>query len=240
MHTPASLKHSDSPHCKNCKLASLCLPLALGNDDVSALNAIVKRERPLRKGDSLFRQGDAFTSIYVIRSGALKTSSINVNGEEHIIGFHLPGELIGLSGMDLNAYACTAQAQETTTVCEIPFDQLEALLEKIPQLRRQLINLMSREIRDDHKMMRMLAQKNAHERLATFLVDLSGRFHANGYSARQFRLNMTRDEIANYLGIATETTCRSFTLLQQQGLIVAQGKSIQILDSPSLSQLSER
>ncbi|PRA52810.1 MULTISPECIES: fumarate/nitrate reduction transcriptional regulator Fnr [Pseudomonas] len=240
MHTPASLKHSESPHCKNCKLASLCLPLALGSDDVSALNAIVKRERPLRKGDSLFRQGDAFTSIYVIRSGALKTSSVNLNGEEHIIGFHLPGELIGLSGMDINTYACTAQAQETTTVCEIPFDQLEALLEKIPQLRRQLINLMSREIRDDHKMMRMLAQKNAHERLAMFLVDLSGRFHANGYSARQFRLNMTRDEIANYLGIATETTCRSFTLLQQQGLIVAQGKSIQILDSPSLSQLSER
>ncbi|CAI8953539.1 MULTISPECIES: fumarate/nitrate reduction transcriptional regulator Fnr [unclassified Pseudomonas] len=235
-----ALKHAEPLHCQSCKLAALCLPLALNSQDISALNEIIKRERPLRKGDYLFHQGDPFTSIYAIRSGTLKTSSLTSNGEEHIIGFHLPGELIGFSAMDLNAYTSTAQAQETTTVCEIPFDQLENLLEKIPKLRRQLIHIMSREIRDDQNMMRLLAKKNAQERLAAFLINLSVRFHANGYSAHQFRLSMTRQEIANYLGIATETTCRTFTFLQQQGLIQAQGKYIKIIDAPSLCELSDR
>lgn len=240
MQTPAPLKHAETQHCKDCKLAPLCLPLSLNSEDVTSLNEIIKRDRPLRKGDYLFRQGDLFTSIYAIRSGTLKTSSLNSNGEEHIIGFHLPGELIGFSGMDINAYTSSAQAQETTTVCEIPFDQLEKLSERIPKLRRQLIHIMSREIRDDQKMMRLLAKKNANERLAAFLVNLSLRFHANGYSANQFRLSMTRNEIANYLGIATETACRTFTLLQQQGLIAAQGKCIQIIDTTSLCELSNR
>lgn len=225
-------------HCKDCSLAPLCLPLSLNNDDMDALDEIVKRGRPLKKGEFLFRQGDAFGSVFAVRSGALKTFSITDGGEEQITGFHLPSELVGLSGMDTEAYPVSAQSLETTSVCEIPFERLDELSEQLPQLRRQLMRVMSREIRDDQQMMMLLSKKTADERIATFLVNLSARFRARGFSAQQFRLAMSRNEIGNYLGLAVETVSRVFTRFQQNGLIAAEGKEVRIIDSIELCALA--
>ena len=225
-------------HCKDCSLAPLCLPLSLNNDDMDALDEIVKRGRPLKKGEFLFRQGDAFGSVFAVRSGALKTFSITDGGEEQITGFHLPSELVGLSGMDTEAYPVSAQSLETTSVCEIPFERLDELSEQLPQLRRQLMRVMSREIRDDQQMMMLLSKRTADERIATFLVNLSARFRARGFSAQQFRLAMSRNEIGNYLGLAVETVSRVFTRFQQNGLIAAEGKEVRILDSIELCALA--
>ncbi len=148
-------------HCKDCSLAPLCLPLSLTVEDMDSLDEIVKRGRPLKKGEFLFRQGDPFGSVFAVRSGALKTFSITDAGEEQITGFHLPSELVGLSGMDTETYPVSAQALETTSVCEIPFERLDELSEQLPQLRRQLMRLMSREIRDDQQMMLLLSKKTA-------------------------------------------------------------------------------
>ncbi|HAC69395.1 MAG TPA: transcriptional regulator FNR, partial [Pseudomonas sp.] len=137
MTEPLKLRTAQA-HCKDCSLASLCLPLSLDLKDLDALDQIVKRGRPLAKGDHLFRQGDTFGSVYAVRSGALRTSSLSDAGEEQITGFHLPSELVGLSGMDTERYPVSARALETTTVCEIPFERLDELSEQLPQLRRQL------------------------------------------------------------------------------------------------------
>ncbi|WP_188981166.1 fumarate/nitrate reduction transcriptional regulator Fnr [Pseudomonas matsuisoli] len=236
---------SDSPprtshqaHCKDCSLASLCLPLSLELHDMDALDDIVKRGRPLKKNEYLFRQGDAFGSVFAVRSGSLRTFSVTDNGEEQITGFHLPSELVGLSGMDDERYPVAAQAMETTSVCEIPFERLDELALQLPQLRRQLMRVMSREIRDDQQMMLLLSKKTADERIATFLVNLSARFHARGFSANQFRLSMSRNEIGNYLGLAVETVSRVFTRFQQTGLIEAEGKEVHILDPIELCALA--
>ncbi len=175
-------------HCKDCSLSGLCLPLSLNMQDMDALDDIVKRGRPLKKGETLFRQGDSFASVFAVRSGALRTFSVTDNGEEQITGFHLPSELVGLSGMDTEAYPVTAQALETTSVCEIPFDRLDELSVLLPQLRRQLMRIMSREIRDDQQMMLLLSKKTADERIATFLINLSARFSARGFSACRCRV----------------------------------------------------
>jgi len=235
MPEPVKLRVNSQAHCKDCSLAPLCLPLSLELEDMDALDDIVKRGRPLKKGEFLFRQGDPFGSVYAVRSGALKTFSLSDAGEEQITGFHLPSELVGLSGMDAEAYPVSAQAQETTSVCEIPFDRLDELS---AQLRRQLMRVMSREIRDDQQMMLLLSKKTADERIATFLVNLSARFRARGYSSRQFRLSMSRNEIGNYLGLAVETVSRVFTRFQQNGLISAEGKEIHILDPIQLCALA--
>ena len=216
-------------HCKDCSLAPLCLPLSLELADMDALDDIVRRGRPLNKGEFLFRQGEAFGAVYAVRAGALKTFSLSDSGEEQITGFHLPSELLGLSGVDSEIYPVSAQAQETTSVCEIPFDRLDELSVQLPQLRRQLMRVMSREIRDDQQMMLLLSKKTADERIATFLVNLSTRFSARGYSPNQFRLSMSRNEIGNFLGLAVETVSRVFTRFQQGQLIDAQGKEIHIL-----------
>ena len=217
-------------HCKDCSLAALCLPLSLDMQDLDALDNIVKRNRPMKKGDFLFRQGDAFASVYAVRSGSLKTFSVTDCGQEQITGFHLPSEFVGLSGMDTELYPVSAIALETTSICEIPFDRLDELSASLPQLRRQLMRIMSREIRDDQQMMMLLSKKTADERIATFLVNLSARFRARGYSPQQFRLAMSRNEIGNYLGLAVETVSRVFTRFQQNGLLAAEGKEINLIN----------
>ena len=173
-----------------------------------------------------------------MRSGALRTSSLSDAGEEQITGFHLPSELVGLSGMDTERYPVSARALETTTVCEIPFERLDELSEQLPQLRRQLLRVMSREIRDDQQMMVLLSNKSADERIATFLVNHSEGFHARGFSAQQFRLSMSRNEIGNFLGLAVETVSRVFPRFQQSGVLAAEGKEVRILDSARLCALA--
>ena len=217
-------------HCKDCSLAALCLPLSLDMQDLDALDNIVKRSRPMKKGDFLFRQGDTFASVYAVRSGSLKTFSVTDCGQEQITGFHLPSEFVGLSGMDTELYPVSAIALETTSICEIPFDRLDELSASLPQLRRQLMRIMSREIRDDQQMMMLLSKKTADERIATFLVNLSARFRARGYSPQQFRLAMSRNEIGNYLGLAVETVSRVFTRFQQSGLLEAEGKEVNLIN----------
>ncbi|AQZ96162.1 fumarate/nitrate reduction transcriptional regulator Fnr [Halopseudomonas phragmitis] len=225
-------------HCKDCSLATMCLPLSLQSEEMDMLDSIVKRGRPLKKGEMLFRQGDAFSSIYALRSGAIKTFSLSDSGEEQITGFHLASELIGLSGMDSERYPVSAVALETTSICEIPFSRLDDLTASMPLLRKQVMRLMSREIRDDQQMMLLLSKKTADERIATLLINLSARFRARGYSAKSFRLAMSRNEIGNYLGLAVETVSRVFTRFQQQGLIAADGKQIDILDHTQLCALA--
>ena len=225
-------------HCKDCSLAALCLPLSLDFEDMDALDNIVKRGRPLKRGEFLYRQGDAFQSVYAVRSGALKSFSVSDSGEEQITGFHLPSELVGLSGMDTSTYMSSAQALETTSICEIPFERLDDLALQLPQLRRQLMRIMSREIRDDKQMLMLLSKKTADERIATFLVNLSSRFSARGFSANQFRLAMSRNDIGNFLGLAVETVSRVFTRFQHNNLIEAEGKEINIIDPIELCALA--
>ena len=225
-----SARNPHQAHCKDCSLATLCLPLSLDMQDLDALDNIVKRSRPMKKGDFLFRQGDTFASVYAVRSGSLKTFSVTDCGQEQITGFHLPSEFVGLSGMDTELYPVSAIALETTSICEIPFDRLDDLSASLPQLRRQLMRIMSREIRDDQQMMMLLSKKTADERIATFLVNLSARFRARGYSPQQFRLAMSRNEIGNYLGLAVETVSRVFTRFQQSGLLEAEGKEVNLIN----------
>ena len=225
-----SARNPHQAHCKDCSLATLCLPLSLDMQDLDALDNIVKRSRPMKKGDFLFRQGDTFASVYAVRSGSLKTFSVTDCGQEQITGFHLPSEFVGLSGMDTELYPVSAIALETTSICEIPFDRLDELSASLPQLLRQLMRIMSREIRDDQQMMMLLSKKTADERIATFLVNLSARFRARGYSPQQFRLAMSRNEIGNYLGLAVETVSRVFTRFQQSGLLEAEGKEVNLIN----------
>ena len=228
MSNPLHLRALPEAHCKDCTLSGMCLPLALQTEELDTL----------KKGETLFRQGDTFASIYALRSGAVKTYSLSDTGEEQITGFHLASEMIGLSGMDNQRYPVTAVALETTSVCEIPFERLDDLTATMPQLRKQVLRLMSREIREDQQMMLLLSKKTADERIATLLINLSARYRARGYSARAFRLAMSRNEIGNYLGLAVETVSRVFTRFQQQGLIAAEGKNIDILKHTELCALA--
>lgn len=225
-------------HCDDCSLSPICLPMAVSDADLHRLEGIIQRGRPLQRGEHVFRAGTPFESIYAVRSGALKTYRLTPDGDEQIMGFHLPGEMFGLGGLGGAAHPNAAVALETATVCEVPFEQMEALAMEIPGLQRHLFKLMSREIGDDEQLLLLLSKRSAEERIAALLLGLSARFRRRQLSATRFRLPMSRGDIGNYLGLVVETVSRVFTRLQNQGLIAVEGKEISILQPVELSAIA--
>lgn len=225
--------------CKNCSLATLCLPMGLAPKDVEKLDEIVKRNRPLHRGDHLFREGDSFHCLYIVKTGSVKTYAPSEDGGEQVLGFHLPGELIGLDAIEKEQHHCSAKVLETSAVCEIPFTQFTELSASIPSLQHQMYRLLSREIGNDEEMLTLLGKKNAEERLAAFLLSLSERFKRRGFSASDFYLSMSRHEIGNYLGLAVETISRLFTRFQDEGPMHVERKHIQLRDIERLRSITQ-
>lgn len=224
--------------CQECSLNEICLPVGIGQDDLGRLDSIIDRKRPLARGEHLFRIGAQFQSLFAVRSGSLKTYATSEDGQEQVMGFHLPGELVGLDAIADGCHPLAARALETTSVCEIPFKDLETLSVQLPGLQHQLLRVMSQEIRDDEQNMVILGQKSAEERLASFLISLSDRFRRRGFSATQFNLSMSRSDIGNYLGLALETVSRLFTRFQNEGLLRVDRKHIELLDRDRLCMFS--
>lgn len=224
--------------CETCSLHQLCLPLELNHSDIEELERIIRRRRPLQRGENLFQAGDPFTAIYAVRSGSLKTFTNTDDGQEQVTGFHLPSELVGLDAITTERHNCTARALETTSVCDIPFNRLQELGARIPGLQRQLLRIMSREILEDQDLMIWLGKKSAEERLASLLLRISKRFTERNFSAREFNLSMSRTDIANYLGLAVETVSRLFSRFQAEGLLSVDRKHVVIEDMDALQQLA--
>ncbi len=223
--------------CKNCSLSTLCLPLGLSPDDVDRLDAIVKRNRPLQRGDHVFRTDDNFRSLYVVKTGSVKTYTQCPDGSEQVVGFHLPGEILGLDAIQGSKHGCSARVLETSAICELPFDRLAELSSSISSLQHQMFRLLSKEIGQETEMLALLGKSTAEERLASFLLSLSGRFRRRGFSPTDFFLSMSRQEIGSYLGLALETVSRLFTRFQEEGLLKVERKHVQILDMDGLQAL---
>ena len=224
--------------CNECSLYQLCLPQSIDGPELERLDNIIERKKPLKRGEYLFQVGSTFDAIYVVRSGSLKTYSPTVDGQEQVTGFHLPGELLGLDAIGTGHHPCVAKALESTSVCEIPFENLEQLTRELPNLQHQLLRLMSKEIFDDQELMLLLGKKTAEARLSAFLLSISLRFKQRGFSSSEFYLSMSRNDIANYLGLAVETVSRMFTRFQEEGIITAERKHIVINDSDTLRELA--
>ncbi|MCE1241799.1 fumarate/nitrate reduction transcriptional regulator Fnr [Oryzomicrobium sp.] len=223
--------------CSNCNLRELCLPLGLNSQEMAKLEEIVSTRKRVKRGDLLYRAGQPFEALYAIRSGFFKTDVIMEDGRDQVTGFQMSGELLGLDGISSENHSCNAIALEDSEVCLIPFDYLERLSRQVPTLQNHFHKVMSREIVRDHGVMMLLGTMRAEERLAAFLLNLSQRFVARGYSPAEFYLRMTREEIGSYLGLKLETVSRSFSKFQEEGLIAVQQKHIRILDIPGLKRL---
>ncbi len=234
---PVNIKASMGNNCQDCSLSSLCLPVAVGLGELSRLEEIIKRGKPLRKGEVLFSSGDPFTSVYAVKSGYVKTYSVDESGDEQITGFYFPGEILGTDGISTDMHQQSAKALDTSAICEIPFSKLEELSVQIPSLQRHFFSLMSKEIQNDKHLHMLLSKKPADERVASFLLSISARHESRRLSANIFRLPMSRGEIGNYLGLTVETISRIFSRFQKEGLLKADGREVEILDREKLCKL---
>ena len=223
--------------CSNCNLRELCLPVGLSAGDLDRLDSLVMTRLTVRRGESLFRRGDSFTSIYAVRSGFFKTTVSTEDGRDQVTGFQMTGELLGLDGIGDAAHNCDAVALEDSQVCVIPYGRLEELAQQFAGLQRQFHRVMSREIVRDHGLMLLLSSMTAEERVAAFLRNLARRLEARGFSASSFVLRMTRAEIGAYLGLKLETVSRSFSKFHEDGILDVRQREVRIVDPEALRRL---
>jgi len=223
--------------CSSCNLRELCLPVGLSPADLEQLDNLVSKRRTVVRGDTLFRSGDVFESVYAVRTGFFKTSVALEDGRDQVTGFQMAGELLGLDGISTERHSCDAVALEDSNVCVIPFDQLEHLSRDFTDLQRQFHKIMSREIVRDHGVMLLLGSMRAEERLAAFLLNLTQRLQARGFSASSLVLRMTREEIGSYLGLKLETVSRTFSKFQDEGVMEVKQRQIRIIDQLGLQRI---
>jgi len=229
--------HALKVACSSCNLRELCLPVGMSDGELKRLDALVETRRSLRRGDALYSAGEPFRSLYAVRTGFFKTRVTAEDGRDQVTGFQMAGELLGFDGIGTEQHTCDAVALEDSQVCVIPFGQRESLSRQFGGLQRQLHKVMSREIVRDHGVMLLLGSMRAEERLAAFLLNLTQRLQARGFSASSLVLRMTREEIGSYLGLKLETVSRAFSKFQDDGVLEVKQRQLRVLDEEALRQI---
>ncbi len=223
--------------CSQCTLGNLCLPRQLGPEDTKQFEHIVNKSRPIQPGEHLFRAGDKFHSIAAVRAGCFKSYVIDKDGEEQVLGFYLPGEIIGFDAIHEKYHKANVVALDTSSVCGLSFDSVSELARQLPLLQDELFRVMSLQIAE---LEASAADLSAEERIARLLCSLSARFANRGYSASEFNLSMSRREIASNLRLATETISRVLARFQSAGIIKVNRKKVAILEMDKLQELARR
>ncbi len=223
--------------CSNCNLRELCMPVGLDEEQLQRIDELVATRRKVKRGGSLFRNGERFSSLYAIRTGFFKTCVATEDGRDQVTGFQMAGEIIGLDGIVNDQHTCDAVALEDAEVCVMPFDRIEELSREVSALQSHIHKIMSREIVREHGVMLLLGSMRAEERLAAFLLNLVQRLHTRGFSQSELVLRMTREEIGSYLGLKLETVSRTFSKFVEDGIVEVKQRHVRILDADALKRI---
>lgn len=233
---PAASDDGDELHfCSTCAFSSACLEQGYDKAALDELHCLVEHVGPYHEGDLIFREGDPFAAIAAVRAGTVKTFVVDNSGDEHVLGFFLPGEVIGLNAIHPARYPCNAVALDTVSLCRFSFPRMAVLAGRMPGLQNQLFRLLSQDI---GKAALLAGDYSADERVAAFLLGLSRRLAQRGLSGRRFQLAMTRSDIGNYLRLAPETVSRVLRRLQDDGTLAVERREVEILDMHRLSALA--
>ena len=221
--------------CSTCAFSRACLSQGMDKASLRDLHMLVEHVGPLHAGDHVFREGDPFEAIAAVRAGTVKTYTIDRDGREHVLGFHLPGEVIGLNAIDGDRYPCNAVALDTATLCRFSFPKISLLATQLPGLQQTLFRLLSRDIGTASL---LAGDWSADERMAAFLVGMSRRLAARGFSPQRFQLTMGRGDIANYLRLAPETVSRVLKRFQDEGLVRVDRRELELTGLPGLETVA--
>jgi len=208
--------------------------MGLPQDDMRQLEVLIAPRGPIEQGDHLFRINDPLKALYAVRGGFFKTYLIEPSGREQVLGFHLPGELIGLDAIWPQKHQCNSVALSTATVCELPYGAISELGQQLPGLQQSMLRLLSKELALSHS---LAGDFTAVERVAGFLLSLSSRMKVRGHSPTQLTLAMSRRDLANYLRLATETVSRVFSRFEREGLISVDRREVTLRKPEKLAEL---
>ena len=229
--------HSMKVACSNCNLRELCMPVGLSPQELARIDEWSPSRRKVKRGTTLFRNGESFQSLFAIRTGFFKTCVTAEDGRDQVTGFQMAGEIIGLDGIVNDHHTCDAVALEDAEVCVMPFDRIGELSREVNALQHHVHRIMSREIVREHGVMLLLGSMRAEERLAAFLLNLVQRLHARGFSRSELVLRMTREEIGSYLGLKLETVSRTFSKFAEEGIVEVRQRHVRIIDTAALRRI---
>ena len=222
--------------CSTCAFSQACLSQGMDKASLTDLHMLVEHVGPLHAGEHVFREGEPFEAIAAVRAGTVKTYVIDRDGHEHVLGFHLPGEVIGLDAIDGDTYPCNAVALDTVMLCRFSFPKISVLATRLPGLQQHLFRLLSRDI---GRALMLAGDFSADQRMAAFLAGLSRRLAERGFSPRRFQLTMSRTDIANYLRLAPETVSRVLKRFQDEGMLQVDRRELELLDRERIEALSQ-
>ena len=221
--------------CSQCALSALCLPSRLSTEEISRFEQIVHRSRPIQAGEHIFRSGDEFRSVAVVRTGCFKSYVLDLEGQEQVLAFHLPGEVIGLDAIHASRHTVNVVALNTSAICSLLFNSMFKMARSMPELQHELFRVMSQRISE---LETMVGNLSADERIALFLLSLTKRFERRGYSDKEFILAMSRRDIASHLRLATETVSRVLSRFQQRDIIAVNRQQVRILNPGALAEVA--
>ena len=236
LHNPNADDGDEYQFCSTCAFGAVCIGRGVDKFGLTELHCLVEHAGPYRAGDSIFRTGDRFSAIYAVRAGTVKTRLVDLEGRELILGFYLPGELVGLNAIHPEIYPCDAIALDEVEVCRFSFPALATLAMRIPEVQKELFRRLSKDIGDASVRNQ---ESSADERLAAFMLDLSSRYAARGFSAQTLHLSMSRSDIANYLGLAAETVSRVLRRFQNHKLLAVDGRTVTLSNIPALNDIAK-
>ncbi|WP_051938745.1 cyclic nucleotide-binding domain-containing protein [Luteibacter sp. 9135] len=221
--------------CATCGLHDVCLPAGIRGEALARVDRLTRDRRTVSRGETLFRQGQSFHALYVLRSGATRSTIADADGAQQVIGFGLPGDILGVDGLLDDTHRTEAVALERSTVCEVPFARMEAVFTEVPSLHRRMLRVLGSEVAADQAHLVAMGRPSAVERVALFLDGLLERQHRISRQSDCLRLPMSRADIASYLGLAVETVSRTLGRMEEAGCLIASGRTLRILDRAMLA-----
>jgi CRP/FNR family transcriptional regulator len=218
----------------------LCVPAACPLVEGASLDGLAARRISVAPGDTLFEAGDPGDAVFAVRRGSFKTSISAPGRKSQVIGFHMPGDLIGLDGIGTGTHACDATALEQSEVCVIQCDQLEEICSTVLPMQRSFNRLLGSELAREQQMILMLGRMHARARVAAFLADLIARRASRGVPASLLVLRMKREDIGTYLGLTLETVSRCLSQFQREGILGVDKRVIRLKDRQALLAAAQR
>lgn len=218
-------------------LADVCNLLQIAPGSASADRDIVFQHVQFKAGQRIFTIGQPFDMLYIVNSGFLKTVLLDDAGNEQVLGFPMKGDLLGTDGIHQKKYASEAVALTSCDIVMVPFKILTSLSRRYPEMEMALYSAISRELVREQVMLNMLGSLSAEARVARFLMSLSERFSAMGYSGKEFNLRMTRQDIGSYLGLTLETVSRTMSAFDRMGFIAVDGRAVVLKEPQTLRTL---
>ena len=227
-----------SEHCQQCANVGNSSFNHLSHDELGCINA-QKTCNTYKKGQVLFHEGNRPIGVFCLKSGKIKISKMGLDGKEQIVRLAKPGDLIGYrSFLGDGVYAATATSLEESQVCFIDKANFLNVVQQNSQFSWSLIQKLSRELKEAEQLLADMAQKSVRERCAEVLLLLQKKFGTTEDSQKYLSVQLSREELSNYVGTATETIIRLMSDMKKEGLIETQGKKIAIRDLKAMMALA--